>query len=89
MSAAAPLKASLIGRLNEGLNARCGFMNPVLYTQLAQGVRGDITSGNNGAYAAEVGWDACTGLGTPNGAKLLSALSNSAVAGTRKLVKHA
>jgi kumamolisin len=78
-SAATPLWASLIARLNEGLNARCGFINPVLYTKLAQGVLNDITSGNNGAYAADVGWDACTGLGTPNGAKLLSALSTSAV----------
>lgn len=88
-SAATPLWASLIARLNEGLNARCGFINPVLYTKLAQGVLNDITSGNNGAYAATVGWDACTGLGTPNGAKLLSALSTSAVAATRKSAKHA
>ena len=88
-SAAAPLWASLIARLNEGLNARCGFINPVLYTRLAQGVLNDITSGNNGAYAAEVGWDACTGLGTPNGVKLLSALSTGPVAATRKLVEHA
>src|SRR5277367_185563 len=88
-SAATPLWASLIARLNEGLNARCGFINPVLYTKLAQGVLNDITSGNNGAYAAKVGWDACTGLGTPNGAKLLSALSTNAVAATRKLAKHA
>jgi len=32
-SAATPLWASLIVRLNEGLNARCGFINPVLYTE--------------------------------------------------------
>jgi kumamolisin len=87
-SAATPLWASLIARLNEGLNARCGFINPVLYTKLAHGVLNDITSGNNGAYAATVGWDACTGLGTPNGAKLLSALSTSAVAAARKSAKH-
>jgi kumamolisin len=88
-SAAAPLWASLIARLNEGLNTRCGFINPVLYTRFAQGVLNDITSGNNGAYAAGVGWDACTGLGTPNGTKLLSALSTSAVAAKRKLVEQA
>jgi kumamolisin len=87
-SAATPLWASLIARLNEGLNARCGFINPVLYTKLAHGVLNDITSGNNGAYAAKVGWDACTGLGTPNGANLLSALSTSAVAAARKSAKH-
>jgi kumamolisin len=87
-SAAAPLWASLIARLNEGLNARCGFINPVLYTKLAHGVLNDITSGNNGAYAATVGWDACTGLGTPDGARLLTALSTGAVGATRKLAKH-
>jgi kumamolisin len=35
----------------------------------------DITSGTNGAYAARAGWDPCTGLGSPNGAKLQSLLS--------------
>jgi kumamolisin len=34
----------------------------------------DITSGNNGGYAAGPGWDACTGLGTPDGSILLQAL---------------
>jgi kumamolisin len=77
-SAAAPLWASLIARLNQGLNARCGFVNPVLYGRFATGVLNDITSGNNGAYAATRGWDACTGLGTPQGARLLHALSTPA-----------
>jgi kumamolisin len=41
----------------------------------------DIISGNNdtnretGPYAAQPGWDACTGLGSPNGTNLLTALS--------------
>jgi kumamolisin len=76
-SAAAPLWAALIARLNQGLNARCGFLNEVLYTKFAKGVLNDITSGNNGAYAAGPGWDACTGLGSPDGEKLLQALSGS------------
>ncbi len=89
-SAAAPLWASLIARLNQGLNARCGFINPMLYTKCAHGVLADITSGNNGAYAAKVGWDACTGLGAPNGGKLLVALSTApAVAAKKKVVEHA
>jgi kumamolisin len=37
----------------------------------------DITSGDNGAYAAGAGWDACTGLGVPEGAALLAVLSAS------------
>ena len=34
----------------------------------------DITSGSNGAYAAGPGWDACTGLGSPEASSLLSTL---------------
>jgi kumamolisin len=34
----------------------------------------DVTSGNNGGYSAGQGWDACTGVGTPDGAKLLGVL---------------
>jgi poly(hydroxyalkanoate) depolymerase family esterase len=33
-----------------------------------------VTSGNNGDYSAGPGWNACTGLGTPDGALLLTAL---------------
>ncbi len=73
-SAAAPLWASLVARLNQGLGANCGFLNPVLYSKCANGVLRDITAGNNGAYAAAAGWDACTGLGSPNGQRLLRAL---------------
>ncbi len=74
-SAAAPMWAALIARLNQGLNARCGFLNQVLYGKFAQNVLRDIVTGNNGAYEAGVGWDACTGLGAPGGASLLQALS--------------
>ena len=77
-SASAPLWASLIARLNQKLNARCGFLNPVLYEKCANGVLHDITDGNNGAYSANAGWDACTGLGTPDGDKLFQALTAAA-----------
>ena len=40
----------------------------------------DITQGNNGAFTAGSGWDACTGLGSPDGAKLLAALSGTSTA---------
>jgi kumamolisin len=73
-SASAPLWATLVARLNQGLHTRCGFLNEVLYTKCATGVLHDIEVGNNGAYSARAGWDACTGLGTPDGEKLLSAL---------------
>jgi kumamolisin len=74
-SAVAPLWAGLIALMNQKLGQPVGFLNPLLYGSLAKaGCLRDITSGNNGAYSAKVGWDACTGLGTPNGAKLLQAL---------------
>jgi len=73
-SASAPLWAGLVARLNEGLSNRCGFLNPLLYTKFSNGVLRDITVGNNGAYMAGPGWDACTGLGSPDGERLLHAL---------------
>jgi kumamolisin len=76
-SAAAPLWASLIARLNQGLKAPCGFLNSILYSNALRGGFRDITVGNNGAYDAEPGWDACTGLGSPIGQQLLAALSGS------------
>lgn len=76
-SASAPLWAALVARLNEGLKARCGFLNPILYGRFPAGVLRDITVGNNGAYAAGQGWDPCTGLGSPNGTQLLQALSGA------------
>ena len=74
-SAVAPLWAGLLARYNQKLSKPVGFLNPLLYGSLAnKGVVRDITTGNNGAYAAAVGWDACTGWGSPNGQALLAAL---------------
>ena len=74
-SAVAPLWAGLIALCNEQLGRNLGWLNPVLYGTIAQHkVLHDITSGTNGAYHASVGWDCCTGLGTPNGSALLNLL---------------
>ncbi|HYM90906.1 MAG TPA: S53 family peptidase, partial [bacterium] len=73
-SAVAPLWAGLIALLNEQKGKPMGYLNPVLYGLMSKGVFHDITQGNNGAYTAGPGWDPCTGLGTPDGTKLLSAL---------------
>jgi kumamolisin len=35
----------------------------------------DIIEGNNGMYKATEGWDACTGLGSPDGTKIAGALT--------------
>lgn len=74
-SAVAPLWAGLIALMNQKLGYPVGFLNPLLYGSLVgTGSFQDITTGNNGAYFASQGWDACTGWGTPNGIKLLQAL---------------
>lgn len=74
-SAVAPLWAGLIALMNQKLIKPVGFLNPLLYGSLAgRGVFHDVTTGNNGAYEAAAGWDACTGWGSPIGAELLKAL---------------
>jgi kumamolisin len=67
-SAVAPLWAALIARINASNGKSAGFVNAELYPD-AQACR-DVTQGNNGDFAATSGWDACTGLGSPNGAVL-------------------
>jgi kumamolisin len=73
-SATAPLWAGLVARLNQALGKPTGFLNPLLYKLMPSGVLRDIVEGDNGAYRAGAGWDACTGLGSPNGSRLLAAL---------------
>jgi kumamolisin len=84
-SAVAPLIAGLVALINQSLaqktpGATAGFLNPLLYGTAASAFR-DITSGNNdiygklkGLYTAGPGWDACSGLGVPDGAKLLASV---------------
>jgi kumamolisin len=67
-SAVAPLWAGLIARLQSASGASPAFIAPLLYA--SPGSCHDITKGNNNGYAAGVGWDACTGLGSPNGPAL-------------------
>jgi kumamolisin len=75
-SAATPLWAGLLARINQVLGKNVGYLNPLLYSAAAESTFHDITSGSNGDYSAGPGWDACTGLGTPDGAKLLAALQS-------------
>ena len=75
-SAVAPLWAGLTALLNQSLGQPLGFLNPLLYAQGAAATFHDISTGDNGGYNAGVGWDPCTGLGSPDGAKLLAALGN-------------
>ncbi|HZQ20421.1 MAG TPA: S53 family peptidase [Terriglobales bacterium] len=73
-SAVAPLWSGLLARINQAIGKNVGYVNPLLYANPAESTFRDITSGSNGDYSAGEGWDACTGLGSPDGAKLLSAL---------------
>jgi kumamolisin len=78
-SAVSPLWAALLARMAESLGRPFGLLQPAIYAGLAAGVVPDgfrdITVGNNGAYRAGPGWDACTGLGVPVGEELLTALT--------------
>jgi kumamolisin len=83
-SAVAPLWAGLIALMNQRLatlgKPPVGFLNPLIYQFApATGTFHDIVTGNNdieglNKYKSGIGWDPCTGLGTPDGAKLLKAL---------------
>jgi kumamolisin len=79
-SAVAPLWAGLVCRLAQLLGRPLGLLQPALYAGASAGAAApglrDITTGNNGAYTAGVGWDACTGLGVPDGAALLDVLKS-------------
>jgi len=77
-SAVAPLWAGLTALINQALGNPVGFLQPQLYAAATDTAFHDITQGSNGAYQAGPGWDACTGLGSPNGAALLEALGGSA-----------
>jgi kumamolisin len=79
-SATTPLWAGLLARINQGLGRRCGFLNPTLYEELRPGALRQITYGCNGAYQAHpaLRWNACTGLGVPDGTALLRQLERLA-----------
>ncbi len=76
-SAVAPLWAGLIALNNQQNGRSAGFIQPQIYAAKAAYAFNDIVSGNNGAFSAGPGWDACTGLGSPNGAKLIALLAAS------------
>ncbi|MCW2929785.1 MAG: peptidase [Actinomycetia bacterium] len=78
-SAVAPLWAGLIARLAQATGTKFGLLQPLIYAGVmpdadAAGFN-DIIRGSNGAYSAGPGWDACSGLGSPDGAKILARLS--------------
>jgi kumamolisin len=89
-SAVAPLWSGLIALLNQEIGKPLGFLQPALYAipKSADALR-DITQGSNGAYSAGPGWDACTGLGSPVGNNLLTALMGPGASAGKKNVTAA
>jgi kumamolisin len=80
-SAVAPLWSGLTALLNQRLGNPLGFPTPVLYGLASStGAFVDITLGNNNGFNAGPGWDPCTGLGRPDGARLAAALGMTTAA---------
>ena len=91
-SCASPLWAGFMALVNQqvALNGRLpvGFLAPQVYalakTAAYTNIFHDITTGNNywdqspTNFAAVAGYDLCTGLGTPNGTNMISALAGAA-----------
>jgi kumamolisin len=72
-SAVAPMWAAIGALRNQGVGKRVGskteyYSNPNWFR--------DTLTGSNGAFNAGPGWDACSGLGSPNGANLFASLNS-------------
>jgi kumamolisin len=77
-SAVAPLWAGLVAVANQQLGAQVGFIQPAIYAAKATAGFNDITQGNNPAFSAGPGWDACSGQGTPIAGVLIPMLAPAA-----------
>lgn len=88
-SAVAPLWAGLMALLNQSTGVKPGFINDLLYSMAPTGFQdiiegtnaiptvtvGAVTQQTTAGYQAGSGWDACTGLGSPNGQALQTAFT--------------
>ena len=77
-SFAAPRWAAFVALVNQQSGTSLGFINPAIYT-IGLGSSystdfHDMTSGSNGTYSTQKGYDLVTGWGSPNGAGLITAL---------------
>jgi kumamolisin len=81
-SAVAPLWAALVARFAQARGGLLAGFADALYSGASSGTSPsgfhDITSGDNGSFDAGAGWDACTGLGSPDATALLARLQGSA-----------
>jgi kumamolisin len=80
-SLSSPVWAAVAAVVNQARAAAggkpMGLINPLIYPLQGTSAFNDITSGSNGAYSAGPGYDLCSGLGSPNVANLISALSGT------------
>jgi kumamolisin len=88
-SAVAPLWAGLIAVANAQNGKSAGFLQPAIYAAKGKAAFNDITSGTNYTgtpvgFNAGPGWDACTGLGTPIGTKLIAVVNPGSTARGKK-----
>jgi kumamolisin len=85
-----PTWAAFCARINQARanvgQSFVGLLGPKIYSLNGTTAFRDITSGSNGAnglYNAGQGYDMCTGLGVPNVASLVQALTGTSIASTR------
>jgi kumamolisin len=75
----APVWAGLCALINEARikagKAALPFLNPLIYPLAGKAAFRDITTGNNGQYDAQPGYDLVTGLGVPNVKELIAAIA--------------
>jgi kumamolisin len=74
-SAVAPLYAALAARIEQQLGHPIGDLQKAIYAAPTDAFH-DVTTGNNGGYAAQPGWDAATGRGSVDGNALLGYLKD-------------
>jgi len=92
-SAVAPLWAGLIAVANAQNGKSAGFIQPAIYAAKAKSAFNDITSGTNYSgtpvgFKAGPGWDACTGLGSPIGTKLIAVVNPGTSASEKRKGRH-
>jgi kumamolisin len=91
-SAVAPLWAGLIALANAQNGKSAGFIQPAIYAAKATSAFNDITSGTNYSgtpvgFTAGPGWDACSGLGSPIGTKLIATINPTSTGTSKKPTK--
>jgi sugar lactone lactonase YvrE len=69
---AAPTWAGFCALMNQSHGSPVGLLNPWIYPLMGTSAVRDITTGNNGYYAAGVGYDMVTGIGVPDVSALIA-----------------